>query len=97
MDEVYKYVMENFGLFHHFDSTVIDYGKGKKRPVTIKSSCGDFFTKKEEINPGDVVWKKWKNVKIPFLFDKDESKEIVEFFDNRAVINYDIISSAFYF
>jgi hypothetical protein len=97
MDEVYKYVMENFGLFHHFDSTVIDYGKGKKRPVTIKSSCGDFFTKKEDINPGDVVWKKWKNVKIPFLFDKDESKEIVEFFDNRAVINYDIISSAFYF
>jgi hypothetical protein len=71
---------------------------GSNSKISVHKHCEDTFWKeKKDINPNDVIWKEWKNVKIPFLFEKDDTKEIISYREEKAIINYDIISSAFYF
>ncbi len=98
MKHIFEYVIENFKLFYRFDKTFINYGDNNNGRVIIKNKINDFFiNKKNDINPNNVIWKKWKNTNIPFLFDNDGTKEIIEITEQKTVINYDIIGSAFYF
>jgi len=98
MDIRFKYFLKNFQLFFNATENDIGYPPDRKAPVVIEQEANDsFWTSSRDIDPGSVIWKEWKGVKIPFLFGKDNTKEIVTFTGDSATINYDIVASAFYF
>ncbi len=69
-----------------------------KTPITISQNVNKhFWNENKDINSSDIIWKEWKNQKIPFLFEKDTSKDIITYKNNQAIINYDIVAATFYF
>jgi len=98
MDIRFKYFLKNFQLYFKANENDIGYPPGKEAPVMIEHEADDsFWVSSRDIDSGSIVWKEWKGVNIPFLFGRDKTKEIVTFTRNRAIINYDIVASAFYF
>lgn len=73
----------------------IGYGPGESDILIINSSESFFHT--AEPSPAAITWKEWNNTRIPFIGSEDDSAPIVSFEDEKAVVNYDIIGSAFYF
>ncbi|MBN4051215.1 polysaccharide deacetylase family protein [bacterium AH-315-M05] len=74
----------------------IGYGVDNESKIQIRAADTGFF-EKDEAYPQNIVWKEWDGRQIPFLFASDDADEIVNLSEGGAVINYDIISSAFYF
>lgn len=98
MTKQFLYFLKNFSLFHDLNPGDVFYGQGQEAPVTIiRSISEEFWNDKKDIDITEVAWKEWNNQRIPFLFAKDNSADIVTYEDNRARINYDIVASAFYF
>lgn len=92
------YFFNNYQLFYQVDHTDIDYGEKTKGNVFIVKRVPESFWKdKLDIDPKDVIWKEWKGVKIPFLFDDNDHAEIITENGGYLTINYDIIASACYF
>lgn len=94
-----EYFLKNFNLFYDSTEVDIDYSKvNDGKLITIHKSAEDlFWNKQDDIELEKIIWKMWKGVKIPFLFDTDDKEDIISFTDNKAIINYDIVASAFYF
>ncbi len=98
MNKQLSYFLKNYRLFYDIEDIEIEHCLGSNIRLSVCKHCDDSFWKeKKDINYKEVVWKVWKNVKIPFLFEKDDTKEIISYKEEKAIINYDIISSAFYF
>jgi len=98
MEDRLAYILENFRIFYQYNDLKIDYDQEGKSPLLIRNSVPDsFFTEKKNIDAQKVVWKIWKDVRIPFLFDQSDDTEIISERGKRVYINYDIIASAFYF
>lgn len=98
MDIRFKYFLKNFQLFFNITENDVGYLPDGEAPVLIERKTDDSFRSSHaDINFSSVAWKEWKGVKIPFLFDNDQTKDIVTYSGNKAVINYDIVASVFYF
>ena len=96
--DIFNYFLHNYQLYYDIGDTAVGYGNLEKSQVRIVKSAGDnFWNKKLDINPQKVIWKNWNGARIPFLFDWDDSPEIITNTDGYLSINYDIVASAFYF
>ena len=104
---VYKKYKEKFDavigfyILHHFKSiyNIFDintsYGIANSSRIQIKKCTTNFFKSNNSI-PERIIWKTWKNTKIPFFFSNNDNQEIITYKNDQAIINYDIIASAFY-
>lgn len=98
MDRTFTFFLKNFKLFYKLEGEDISYDiKGKARVHIVKNVKDCFYKEKRDVNERNVTWKKWKGVSIPFLFDGYNDRDIVTYKDGKALINYDIVSSTFYF
>lgn len=96
MEHKLNYIIQHFKSIYNIDHRLnIGYGSETKTKVNICKDENDFFDSNSPI-PAKIVWRKWKEIKIPFLFAEEE-REIMEHRDGQVFINYDIIASAFYF
>jgi hypothetical protein len=96
MKNKYNYFLDAFKrsyLIEHLPE--IGYGNLSSN-ISIKQSVPeDFFNKKVAVNAEEVVWKEWKNTRIPFLFDSIDD-EVISFNGKSVIINFDIVASGFY-
>lgn len=98
MNKQLNYFLKNFQLFYDTKNIEVEYSIECKGKLSIFQNCNkDFWEQKQDINPKFIVWKEWKKIKIPFLFEKDNTKEIITYEKGKAIINYDIVASTFYF
>jgi len=98
MNDKLEYFLKNYQLYYTVEDNSIQYGEGGKGNILISKHVDDaFYESKRDINPADVVWKEWKGVRIPFLFDQNDQQEMITEKDGCVTINYDIVASAFYF
>ena len=96
--DIFAYFLDNYRLYYDIDHIPISYGDLEKSRIRIvKSVNDDFWDQKFDIDPQKIIWKKWKDVDIPFLFAQDDRSEIITHVDGYISINYDIVASAFYF
>jgi hypothetical protein len=93
-----SYVVDNFRLLYATGDMAIDYGPGGNAPLVIRERVDEaFYADASDIDPRKVVWKKWREVSIPFLQADDAGGEIISVEEGRVVIHHDIIFAAFYF
>ena len=96
--DIFNYFLRHFQMYYELHHVSIGYGQFEKSQIRIvKSAADDFWDKKLDVNPQKVIWKKWNDVEIPFLFDHDDNSDILTYIDDGISINYDIVASAFYF
>lgn len=96
--DTFGYFIKNFELYFNIADTVISYGNQRDGQVSIVKCVDDSFWKnKIGIDENKIVWKKWKNVSIPFLFNDGDKEDVISKKDNQIIINYDIVASAFFF
>jgi len=81
MNVQFNFFLKNILLFYDIGENTISYGKrGKEGLVGIEQSVDSFFGDgKKDIAKDYVVWKKWNNVKNPFLFEKEAAKDIISY------------------
>lgn len=98
MGNQFGYFLKNFQLFYDTQGIEIGFGKNPDKKVFILKNCEDLlWNEKQDIHAEDIIWKTWDQVNIPFLFENDGEKDILTFDGETVVVNYDIVSSAFYF
>lgn len=92
------YVLSLFRSLYALSETDIElgYDAAGSAKVQIKRGRVDYFQGQTEFDPGQIIYKLWKGVKLPFLFDYADA-EILEVTDGRATVNFDIIASSFFF
>jgi peptidoglycan/xylan/chitin deacetylase (PgdA/CDA1 family) len=91
-----KYIIDLFKTIYKTDKEIdIDYGLNTSSKIQIKTGNVDYFQKSEELSLENIIWKEWRGERIPFLFDSNDN-DIISFLDDKAIINFDIIASAFY-
>ncbi len=98
MDNKLKYIFSTFETIYNIKLSDfnISYGENTNAKIFIqKSELTDIFNTKTDINPQKVIFKTWKNKKIPFLLNYTDNK-IIEETNNKIKINFDIIGAAFY-
>lgn len=91
------YILLHFRLLYpKAMNLTLGYGESGGTRIGIRKYRGTFF-EQQEAPPPHVVWKDWKGEKVPFFFEEDDAQEIVSYAaDGSALINYDLIASAFY-
>lgn len=96
-----KYVIDTFRqLYGVPDEVNIFHGNRFEtdlRGVYIPNRGNRFFTEQEALDHTAIIFKMWRNTSLPFLFEDSDSSQILSRQENRIVINYDILSAAFYF
>lgn len=98
MNRQFDYFIKNFQLYYNIKNIDINYGSELNATIKISKSVEcEFWERKKDLDSNNIVWKKWKNMQIPFLFEKDSSKDIISYDNDKGTINYDIVASAFYF
>lgn len=98
MTKQFDFFLKNFQLFFNIGDVEINYGVNSEKLISIVQSIeNSFWNQKKDVNLDRIIWKEWKNVKIPFLFESDDSKDIITRSEEKVIINYDIVASAFYF
>jgi len=98
MTPKFYYFLENFRLFYHFDESASGYGEDNGRKIVIRKRRGlSDFIDKNDPPPLNVIWKDWNGTRLPFLFDEDDSKPLIENSETGIRINYDIVASACFF
>lgn len=97
MKNKYAYVLKHFKLLYHLPSEVrINYGIDGQSDVQIRiGKIKSFQMSGEKLKRSSVIWKEWKSVKIPFLFDLKDN-EIITVINNQVIINFDVIASSFF-
>ena len=94
----FEYFIRNFELYFNTSDIKIQYGKQQDAQVSIVKNIDDsFWNNKKDIDADKIVWKVWKNVRIPFLFNNGDKEDVLTKKDNLVIVNYDIVASAFYF
>jgi hypothetical protein len=97
-ENILKYVLDIFkSNYPDCDPYEIDYGLEKNARVCIKNTSGNYFLERIKLDDTKIVWKDFYGQKIPFLFSGPVKEEIMTVTENKTVINFDIIASAFYF
>jgi len=97
MDKRFDYFLRNFSLFYDIDINSLSYGGEKVAPISIKQNVdSSFWDDKKDIETTNFVWKKLRKKNIPFLFEKNSTKDIITYKNNHATINYDIVAATFY-
>jgi hypothetical protein len=93
-----QYFKKNFTLIYDVDNFDFNYGTSDKdSKLFIKYSLSNENFYEKRISVDKIAWKEWKGKKIPFLFDEDNSKKIMETDENgNVILNYDIVSATFY-
>ncbi|WP_187263665.1 DUF7033 domain-containing protein [Pontibacter beigongshangensis] len=91
------YVLAHFyRLYPQANGIPITYGKEKGGTgIQIRKYAGSFFEGREP-QPEQIVWHEWNGVRLPFFFDVGSPAEVIRYKSGSAIINYDIIASAFY-
>lgn len=99
MNEKFNYVISTFKMYYNYTALLeIGYGKGSNSKLEIENCNINWDLKQPKVtDTSKVIWKTWKGVQLPFLFDQTDKKEIIDIQNNKITINYDIIASAFYF
>ena len=96
MENKSKYIFDLFKRIHHPDNDFhINYGIDKKSKIQIKKGITSHFENKTMPDINNVIWKEWQGKQIPFFFDSEDN-ELITFEQDLAVINFDIIASAFF-
>ena len=96
MENKFNYILQHFKIIYSIDFPLsIDYGSDSGAKIQIKQGNIAFF-ETDEAYPVGYVKKEWFNQDIPFFFDDDDQSEVVCVVEDKVVINYDIIASAFY-
>ncbi len=93
IEYVLNYFRQIYQLPLEFD---IGYGT-TDRKVNIYNCKTHYFDTTDSYPNGWVVWKEWKNKRIPFLFPNKHELPILEIKNEQAFIHYDILKSAFFF
>ncbi|NCP83711.1 MAG: hypothetical protein GW809_08875 [Bacteroidetes bacterium] len=98
MNKQFDYFKKNIQLFYEIEGLDIGYGEEGNHKIYIKQSIDDsFWQNLQDINPEQVVWKSFRDVSIPFLFETNPESELITIHDRKISINYDIVASSFYF
>lgn len=91
-----QYIIDTFESIYLNDSS-LSIGFDDTDDIQIKSKGLDFFNSTTSYTE-TPIWKNWNGTKIPFLFSEEDILPIITFTENsKAIINYDIISCAFFF
>lgn len=91
-----QYIIDTFESIYQNDSS-LSIGFEENNDIRIKSEGIAFFDSMSEYS-GTPIWKEWSDTEVPFLFSEEDVLPIITFTeDSKAVINYDIISCAFFF
>ncbi|MFT2008775.1 polysaccharide deacetylase family protein [Pontibacter sp. 13R65] len=92
-----NYVLTHFyRLYPKAKDLPIYYGEDSAaKGVFIRQYEGNFFEGKVA-QPEQVVWQEWNGTRLPFFFDQTSTVAPITYTDGRALINYDIIASAFF-
>jgi len=94
----FEYFLRNFEMYFNIDTIKISYGNEQDAQICIVKNIDDsFWESKKDIDVDQIVWKEWKGVRIPFLFNNGDKEDVFSKKDNQIIINYDIVASAFYF
>lgn len=72
-------------------------GAGDEKGVHVTARAGSFFEGRETVRPDQLVWRKWRERAIPFLFAETDRGEPIRIDGHRAVIEYDLLAASFYF
>jgi len=95
MNNKSKYILDLFKKIYHpnvdFD---ISYGINNQSKIQIKKSNAKFFENRTMPDLNSVIWKEWQEEQIPFFCDSKDN-ELITFSGESAIINFDIIASAF--
>jgi hypothetical protein len=91
-----KYIFDLFKRIYHPDREFdIHYGIDDQSKIQIKNGSLSVYENKKIPDIKNVIWKEWQREKIPFFFDTEDN-ELITFSENSAIINFDIIASAFF-
>lgn len=91
-----QYIFDLFKRLYHPDREFdIHYGINHQSKIQIKKGNLSLFQNKTLPEVNQVVCKEWRGENIPFFFN-EEADELITFSENSAVINYDIVASAFF-
>lgn len=98
MPDILSYVLKNFFAVYKIKPMNIDigYGTDEVGKIWIKRNDNHYFEYHEVLNLRNIIWKEWKKVKIPFLFDNKNTGDIISMNKGNIIINYDIVASSFY-
>lgn len=98
MTKQLDFFLRNFRLFFNMDNIEVNYGIDNEKLISIAQSVeSSFWNQRNDVDQDQIIWKEWKSVKIPFLFEMDDTKDIITRSEGKVFINYDIVASAFYF
>jgi len=100
LEKKLTYVVDVFNSIYRVDEEVyLVYGEDRNRSVNVLTSDAvDFFQSRQE-KPKTIEFINWMNRRIPILFSKRISEEVIVFDEatQSVTIEADILSSAFYF
>lgn len=97
MNPQFLYILNCFRKLYQLPPEIeIGHGTQNKKVNIAFGNC-DYFQSLKTYPLEKVIWKEWKNQKIPLLFDVDPNLPVLEQKDYKIFINYDIIASAFFF
>jgi len=97
MNNQFEYFLKNLLLCYDIEKSSIDYGNDGEGGISIiKNVETDFWSERKALDGSQIIWKKWKSINIPFLFENDPAKDIITYENGKARINYDIVASSFY-
>ena len=98
MQNFSSYIIETFFKVYNIKKGSYDilYSKNGNSKVNIVDDGKSFFDSKIDLDFSKIIWKEWKNIKIPFFFNANEN-EIYSCVDGIWKINFDIIAASFYF
>ena len=91
----FTYFIENFELAYSYKPNWEELNIG------FEESCGIQLTKPEFENPFEnldkIIWKEWNGISIPFIMNSSDNESVLtKDKDDKVVVNFDIISSAWY-
>ena len=98
MNNKLKYILSCFSSIYkiNFEDLSINYGIDNKSRIQIRKGNIEYFSKREDLDLTNIIWKEWNNTSIPFLFDSKDD-DIFQYDNDQIIINFDIIASSFYF
>lgn len=95
MKQRIDYVLNQFHKVYNIPFK-INVGYSTNSKIEVRKGETNFFEYAKPFPEHDPVWEVVLDKKIPFFFD-EKQKEILTKKENGVVLNYDVISNAFYF
>lgn len=95
------YVLENFNFIYQLEADIklkftSEFNGQDGILVQAGKQIESFFEGNSPL-PAEYIFKDWKGQKLPFFFSSNNENDIINVSEQNVTINYDIISSAFYF